>query len=143
MHKSLNCLTSLVLALPMAATAQSWLNLDSSPLDEPAPGSATQAIADMYFNESAQTTSSGSGPIRLVPSYVRPTPLDGVSLFYNADTGSYGRISDIGHGRTLILDNGPAWVSTEDLTSKNRNRGSLTLVNTHPDGSMSWRKILD
>jgi hypothetical protein len=94
----------------------------------------------MYFSDNAK--SPANRHFSLVPSYVVPTSLDGVSLFYSADTGSYGRISDISHDRTLILDNGPAWVNTEDLTSKNGNRGSWTLVNTHSDGSMSWREVL-
>ena len=94
----------------------------------------------MCFSDNAK--SPANRHFSLVPSYVVPISLDGVSLFYSADTGSYGRISDIDHGRTLILNNGAAWVNTEDLTSKNGNRGSLTLVNTHPDGSMSWHEIL-
>ena len=144
MWKRLIHLTASLLAIPATVMAQSWtLTAIDPPRDAlSSVPSSTQAIADLYFSDTLAQADTSNQRFSLVPSYVHPTPLTGVSLFYDADTGHSGRISDIGHGRFLVLDQGPAWIKTEDLTSK-RNNGSLTIVNTSPDGGMSWRKLLD
>lgn len=132
-------LMTLLLTMPLAASAQSWLIPGLSPLQDPPPGTATAAITNDYFSGPSQQASSGVPPIRLVPSYVQPTPLAGVSLYYDADTGSHGKISDIGNGQTLIYNEGPTWGTSNRVVPPS----SLTIVNTYSDGSRRWSKILD
>ena len=69
---------------------------------------------DMYKNQ-----------IILVPSTVIPTPLEGVRLYRDSDTGDSGTITDIGGGQYLV--------------SKQGETNNLTIVSKNPDGSLSWK----
>lgn len=129
-------LLTFALIIPVAAHAQSWA-AGVHPLAEVPHGSASQAITDMYFEE-GKSSSSSLGPISLTPSYSTKV-LDGTSVYYNADTGSHGRIDNIGSGRALITETGPMpWGDGRAIPES-----SLTLINTAPNGDVSWTKILD
>lgn len=129
--------SALTLLLPVAAHAQSWA-AGISPLSDVPAGSATQAIADMYFGQSNSLQSPPLGQIRLTPSYVKRIG-PSTSVFYNADTGNHGTINYIGGGQTLILEQGPDWGSKDSVVPSS----SLTLMNTAPYGNTTWTKILE
>lgn len=64
--------------------------------------------------------------IKLLPSRVTPTPLEGVSLYTDVEKGTWGKISDIGGGQYLITESGP-------------DQDKLTIMRKDPDGGLTWR----
>lgn len=64
--------------------------------------------------------------IRLVPSQIIRTPIEGVSLYTDVERGTWGRISDIGGGQYLVTESGP----DED---------KLSIFSEDEEGNVIWR----
>lgn len=64
--------------------------------------------------------------IKLVPSQITPTPIEGLSVYSDVDRGTYGTVNRIGEGQYLINQDGP-------------NTSELTIVNRKQDGGYIWR----
>ena len=89
-------------------------------------GCATAQVWEPTDNGNLLWQKEQQNQIKLVPSQITRTPIDGVSLYNDVERGTWGNITDIGGGRQLITENGPS----ED---------KLTITQDLDNGSLIWR----